>query len=56
MTTCLHCGSTTSNGLALCELCRRKALADLQFIPVYFRNLARWRSPCSGSTTSCGRC
>lgn len=42
MTTCLHCGATTSNGLALCELCRRKALADLEFLPVYFRNLARW--------------
>lgn len=43
--TCLHCGATTSNGLALCELCRRKALADLEFLPVYFKNLARWSRP-----------
>lgn len=42
---CLHCGATTSNGLALCELCQRKAATDLEFLPVYFRNLARWRPP-----------
>lgn len=42
-TTCLRCGATTTNGLALCALCRRKASADLVFLPVYFANLARWR-------------
>lgn len=42
---CLHCGADTSNGLALCELCRRKVSIDLEFLPVYFRNLARWRPP-----------
>lgn len=45
MTTCLHCHATTSNGLALCELCRRKVLADLEFLSIYFRNLARWSRP-----------
>jgi hypothetical protein len=49
VTHCLHCGSTTSNGLALCELCRRKALADMEFLPIYFRNLARWRPGRAGS-------
>jgi hypothetical protein len=42
---CLHCGAPTTNGLALCELARRKAQADLEYLPVYFRNLARWRRP-----------
>lgn len=43
--TCLHCGAHTSNGLALCELCRRRVADCLEFLPVYFRNLARWRRP-----------
>ena len=42
---CLHCRAETTNGLALCELCRRKVSTDLEFLPVYFRNLARWRPP-----------
>jgi hypothetical protein len=42
---CLHCGAPTTNGLALCDLCQRKAATDLEFLPVYFRNLARWRPP-----------
>lgn len=41
--TCLHCGAETTNGLALCELCRRYAATSLEYLPVYFRNLARWR-------------
>lgn len=41
--TCLHCGAETTNGLALCELCRGAASAYLEWLPVYFRNLARWR-------------
>lgn len=49
MTTCLHCGAKTDNGLALCQLCQRKAATDLEFIPVYFRNLARWRPGRAGS-------
>lgn len=46
---CLHCGATTSNGLALCELCQRKVTLDLEFLPVYFRNLARWRPGRAGA-------
>ena len=42
---CLHCGAETSNGLALCELCQRKVATCLEFLPVYFRNLARQRRP-----------
>lgn len=40
---CLHCYATTNNGLALCERCRMAASVNLEFLPVYFRNLARWR-------------
>lgn len=47
--TCYHCGATTDNGLALCELCRRKVSTDLEFLPIYFRNLARWRPGRAGS-------
>ena len=46
--TCLHCGAETTNGLALCELCQRKARADLEFITIYFANLCRWRPGPSG--------
>lgn len=46
---CLHCYATTTNGLALCDLCQRKATVDLEFLPVYFRNLARWRPGRAGS-------
>lgn len=49
MIRCLHCHAETSNGLALCELCQRKVLLDLEFIPVYFRNLARWKPGRAGS-------
>lgn len=41
--TCRNCGAETTNGLALCELCQRYAATSLEFLPVYFRNLARWR-------------
>lgn len=40
---CHHCSAETTNGLALCELCQRKATDCLESLPVYFRNLARWR-------------
>ncbi len=43
--TCLHCGATTSNGLALCELCLRKGHTMLEYLPIYFRSLARWNRP-----------
>ena len=43
--TCLHCGAETSNGLALCEMCRYAAGEWLTYLPVHFRNLARNRQP-----------
>jgi len=46
---CLHCRATTSNGLALCDLCQRKASTIFEFLPIYFRNLARWRPGRAGS-------
>lgn len=54
---CLHCGAEATNGLALCDLCRRKAATDLEFIPVYFANLARWSRPArpNGSLGSRGQ-
>lgn len=30
MIRCMHCGAETSNGLALCDLCRRKVSTDLE--------------------------
>jgi len=47
--TCLHCGAETSNGLALCALCQQKARTVFEFLPIYFRNLARWRPGRAGS-------
>lgn len=47
--TCLSCYATTTNGLAWCALCQRRAGADLEFLPIYFRNLARWRPGRAGS-------
>lgn len=49
MIRCLHCGAETSNGLALCELCRRKASTVFEFMPIYFTNLARWQPGRAGS-------
>jgi hypothetical protein len=46
---CLSCAAETSNGLALCERCRIAALVILEFLPAYFRNLARWRPGRAGS-------
>src|SRR5690349_14366434 len=46
---CLHCGATTDNGLVLCELCRYGASKRFEVLPVYFRNLARWRPGRAGS-------
>jgi ribosomal protein S27AE len=47
--TCLHCCARTSNGLALCELCQRMAHECLEWLPIYFRNLARWRPGRAGA-------
>jgi hypothetical protein len=49
MIRCLHCGAETSNGLALCELCQRGARLIFEYLPIYFRNLARWRPGRTGS-------
>lgn len=46
---CLHCGATTTNGLALCDLSQMKAAGCLELLPVYFRNLARWRPGRAGT-------
>jgi hypothetical protein len=48
-TTCAHCGATTTNGLVLCDLSQMKAAKALEFVPVYFRNLARWRPGRAGA-------
>lgn len=47
--TCYHCGAKVDNGLALCDLCQRKARLALEYLPVYFHNLARWRPGRVGS-------
>lgn len=46
---CLHCRAETTNGLALCEACRAAASIYLEYLPVYFRNLARWRPGRAGT-------
>lgn len=46
---CFGCSATIDNGLALCDLCQRKARLDLEYLPIYFRNLARWRPGRAGS-------
>ena len=46
---CLSCTATTTNGLALCDLCQMQLAKCLEFLPIYFRNLARWRPGTAGS-------
>jgi hypothetical protein len=46
--TCDHCRADTTNGLALCAACIAWFLINTEFVPVYFRNLSRWR-PSSAS-------
>ena len=48
-TACHHYTAETSNGLALCDLCRRKVETDLLYLPVYFANIARWKPGRAGS-------
>lgn len=45
---CTSCSAETTNGLVLCDLCQMHASKCLEFLPVYFRNLARWRPGRSG--------
>lgn len=42
---CLSCGATTTNGLALCDLCRYAVTEWLESLPAHFRNLSRDRRP-----------
>lgn len=42
------CQAETTNGLALCDLCQFKAAAIFEVLPIYFRNLARWRPGSAG--------
>lgn len=49
MSLCQHCGARVDNGLGLCDLCQRKAVTILEYLPVYFHNLARWRPGRTGS-------
>lgn len=49
MIRCLHCGAETNNGLALCDLCRRAAVTYLEYLGIYFPNLARWQPGRAGS-------
>lgn len=49
MTCCLHCGAETDNGLALCAMCQHYAATILEYLPVYFRNMSRWRPGKAGA-------
>lgn len=49
MIRCLHCGAETDNGLALCAMCQHYATTILEYLPVYFRNMSRWRPGKAGS-------
>lgn len=49
MIRCDHCGAETDNGLALCALCQRLAESICEYIPIYYRNLSRWRPGRAGS-------
>lgn len=49
MIRCLHCQAETTNGLALCELCQRQVQLAMVYLPIHFRNLARWRPGRAGS-------
>lgn len=49
MIRCFSCGAETNNGLALCDLHRQAGKTYLEFIPVHFGNLSRWRPGRAGS-------
>ena len=40
---CFSCGATVTNGLALCDLCQMKVKRVAEYLPIHYRNLARWR-------------
>lgn len=46
---CQHCGAPTTNGLALCDLCQYAGTKHFEVLPIYFRNLSRWRPGRAGS-------
>lgn len=46
---CYHCQAETTNGLALCDLGQGYAARCLEFLPIYFRNLARWQPGKAGA-------
>lgn len=45
----MSCQAEVTNGLALCELCQRYVLTAAEHLPIYVRNLARWRPGRAGS-------
>ena len=47
--TCQSCGSKTTDGITLCGLCRQAVTVYLNALPIYFRNLARWRPGRTGT-------
>lgn len=49
MIRCLSCGAETTNGLALCGLCQEFTSRCFVYLPIYFKNLARWRPGRAGS-------
>jgi hypothetical protein len=46
---CQNCQAPTTNGLALCALCQRWVCVSMEFLPIYFRNLARWKPGRAGA-------
>lgn len=46
---CFNCGARTTNGLALCDLCQTAVAKSLEYLPIHFANLARWRPSDSGT-------
>lgn len=49
MNHCDHCGAETTNGLALCTHCRELFVYLLGFVPIYYRNLNRWKPSSAAS-------
>lgn len=47
---CQHCGAILTTGRSLCPTCEAALGLYLEFVPVYFRNLARWRPSSSGTS------
>lgn len=46
---CFSCGAKVTNGLALCDLCQMKAKRIAEYLPIHYRNLARWRPGRAGA-------